>query len=209
MLHPHSSFGGTMNNKVVYSLYETFIKAGFTVLRINFRGVGKSEGKFDNGFGELADAASALDWLQSQNNESSHVWIAGFSFGTWVSAHLMMRRPEIEAFICIAPPISKYDFSFLVPCPASGMFIHGEKDEFIKNTDMTDIIESLRNQNNATIEYQVVPDANHIFTNKINVLKEMCEEYINIRLSTRVVKPVRKKEEGERKKFKKKIDGIK
>ena len=75
VLHPHPQFGGTMNNKVVYNLHYAFYKLGFTVLRFNFRGVGKSQGYFDNGPGELADAASALDWLQLQNPDSSSCWI--------------------------------------------------------------------------------------------------------------------------------------
>ena len=66
-LHPHPQHGGTMNNKVVYNLHYAFHKMGFTVLRFNFRGVGRSQGEYDQGVGELSDAASALDYLQSQN----------------------------------------------------------------------------------------------------------------------------------------------
>ena len=84
ILHPHPTFGGTMNNQIVHSLYQLFQSRGFSVLRFNFRGVGRSQGMFDNGAGELADAASALDWLQSFNRESRICWIAGVSFGAWI-----------------------------------------------------------------------------------------------------------------------------
>ena len=67
MLHPHPQHGGTMNNKIVYSLYHNFVQRGFSVLRFNFRGVGRSQGVYDRGEGELSDAASALDWLQTYN----------------------------------------------------------------------------------------------------------------------------------------------
>src|SRR5665213_48188 len=67
LLHPHPQHGGTMNNKVVYTLFHSFVRSGFSALRFNFRGVGKSQGIFDRGEGELSDAASALDWLQSYN----------------------------------------------------------------------------------------------------------------------------------------------
>src|SRR5712671_6074676 len=67
VLHPHPLHGGTMNNKVVYTLYQTFVRKGFSTLRFNFRGVGRSQGSFDRGEGELADAAAALDWLQGYN----------------------------------------------------------------------------------------------------------------------------------------------
>ena len=96
LLHPHPQHGGTMNNKIVYKLYQIFTGRGFSTLRFNFRGVGRSQGMFDNGQGELSDAASALDWMQSQNPNTSTCWIAGFSFGAWVAMQLMMRRPEIH-----------------------------------------------------------------------------------------------------------------
>jgi predicted alpha/beta-fold hydrolase len=82
ILHPHPQFGGTMNNQVVYTLYHTFAERGFSVLRFNFRGVGRSQGIWDGGPGELSDAASALDWLQLIKPDAKSCWIAGVSFGT-------------------------------------------------------------------------------------------------------------------------------
>jgi len=104
VLHPHPQYGGTMNNKVVYALYNGFARHGFSVLRFNFRGVGRSQGGYDRGEGELSDAASALDWLQSFNQSASACWIAGFSFGAWIGMQLLMRRPEISGFVSVAPP---------------------------------------------------------------------------------------------------------
>src|SRR5690606_41060624 len=83
-----------LNNQVVYHLYYTFVERGFSVLRFNFRGVGRSQGFFDNGPGELADAASALDWLQMAKPEAKSCWIAGVSFGTWIAMQLLMRSEE-------------------------------------------------------------------------------------------------------------------
>ena len=104
ILHPHPQFGGTMNNPVVHKLYYMFVERQFSVLRFNFRGVGRSQGYFDNGPGELADAASALDWLQLVKPDARNCWIVGVSFGTWIAMQLLMRRPEIDGFICVAPP---------------------------------------------------------------------------------------------------------
>src|SRR5690606_33724947 len=123
ILHPNPQFGGTMNNKVVYHLYHVFARRGFGVLRFNFRGVGRSQGEFDNGAGELSDAAAALDWLQTFNKDAPACWVAGFSFGAWIGMQLLMRRPEIEGFISISPPANMYDFSFLAPCPSSGLIV--------------------------------------------------------------------------------------
>ena len=131
VLHPHPQFGGTMNHQIVYQLYYAFVHRGFSVLRFNFRGVGRSQGEFDHGIGELSDAAAALDWAQSVNPEARSCWIAGFSFGAWIGMQLLMRRPEIEGFISIAPPANLYDFSFLAPCPSSGLIIHGDKDAVV------------------------------------------------------------------------------
>ena len=115
VLHPHPAYGGTMNNKVVYNLHYAFYNLGFTVLRFNFRGVGRSQGEYDQGIGELSDAASALDYLQAMNQNSKQCWVAGFSFGAWIGMQLLMRRPEITGFVSVAPPANLYDFSFLAP----------------------------------------------------------------------------------------------
>ena len=131
VLHPHPQFGGTMNHQIIYQLYYAFVHRNFSALRFNFRGVGRSQGGFDHGIGELSDAAAALDWAQSVNPEARSCWIAGFSFGAWIGMQLLMRRPEIEGFISIAPPANLYDFSFLAPCPSSGLIIHGDKDAVV------------------------------------------------------------------------------
>jgi hypothetical protein len=126
VLHPHPQFGGTMNNRIVHRLYYAFAERGFSVLRFNFRGVGRSLGAFDYGAGELSDAAAALDWAQAANPTARACWIAGVSFGAWVAMQLLMRRPEVEGFVSVAPPAHRYDFSFLAPCPRSGLFVHGD-----------------------------------------------------------------------------------
>ena len=79
ILHPHPQHGGTMNNRIVHSMYHMFARRGFSTLRFNFRGVGRSQGQFDHGQGELHDAASALDWMQQHNPNSTGCWVAGFS----------------------------------------------------------------------------------------------------------------------------------
>ena len=179
LLHPHPQHGGTMNNKIVYSMYQIFIKHGFSSLRFNFRGVGRSQGQFDNGQGELSDAASALDWMQSQNPNTSSCWIAGFSFGAWVAMQLMMRRPEIQGFISVATPASMYDFSFLAPCPASGMIIHGNKDEIIPQSSVDKLAQKLQKQKNITIDYRSIKGSDHFFNNHLDTLNGHIEEYLD------------------------------
>jgi alpha/beta superfamily hydrolase len=123
ILHPHPKAGGHMNHPVSVQLYHLFMKRGFATLRFNFRGVGRSQGEFDSGIGELADAATALDWLQSNNPAAAQTWVAGYSFGAYIGMQLLMRRPETDGFISVSPPTNMYDFSFLAPCPASGLIL--------------------------------------------------------------------------------------
>ena len=182
ILHPHPLHGGTMNNRITYSMYQAFQKLGCSVMRFNFRGVGRSQGGFDHGIGELSDAAAALDWAQSYNPEARSCWIAGFSFGAWIGMQLLMRRPEIEGFISIAPPANLYDFSFLAPCPSSGLIIHGDKDAVVPPRDVTNLVEKLKTQKGIVIEQKVIPGANHFFDGKVEPLMTAIGQYLDKRL---------------------------
>src|SRR5262249_21851413 len=181
ILHPHPQFGGTMNNQVVYHLYYLFVERGFSVLRFNFRGVGRSQGYFDNGPGELSDAASALDWLQLQNPDSPTCWIAGVSSGTWIAMQFLRRPPEIDGFICVAPPANLYDYSFLAPCPSSGLMVNGDKDRVVPSASVAELAAKTKVQKGVRIEHAIVPEANHFFQDKIEELKKVVGDYLDKR----------------------------
>lgn len=181
VLHPHPQFGGTMNNQIVYNLFYTFVERGFSALRFNFRGVGRSQGVFDHGQGELSDAASALDWAQAINPEAKTCWIAGISFGAWIGMQLLMRRPEIASFIAVAPPaIPPYDFAFLAPCPVSGMMIQGAKDELVPEANVAKLVHKLSNQRDISIDYRVIPGATHYFTDKTEELAKAVDSFLAV-----------------------------
>ena len=181
LLHPHPQFGGTMNNQVIYHLYYAFVERGFSVLRFNFRGVGRSQGLFDNGPGELSDAATALDWMQTYNPDSQTCWIAGVSFGAWVAMQLLMRRPEIEGFISIAPPANLYDFSFLAPCPSSGLMVNGEQDRVVSTESVAELVKKLKTQKGITIDHSIIEGANHFFEGRTDELMEDIHAYLDKR----------------------------
>ncbi len=183
ILHPHPQGGGTMNNAIVLALYKTFVRRGFATLRFNFRGVGKSQSVFDNGIGELSDAASALDWVQSIHPEAETTWIAGFSFGAWIGMQLLMRRPEARGFISIAPPANMYDFSFLAPCPSSGLIVHGDADRVVPQKDVQTLVDKLKTQRGIKIDQQIIPGANHFFENSVDELLGICANYLDKRLA--------------------------
>lgn len=178
VLHPHPQYGGTMNNKVAYSLYQSFSQFGFSVLRINFRGVGRSQGAFDNGPGELSDAASALDWLQGYNQNSRECWVAGFSFGAWIGMQLLMRRPEISGFITVAPPANMYDFSFLAPCPSSGLVVSGDQDEIVPTDSVVKLVEKMNQQRDINVQHKLLAGANHFFQGQLDSLEQCVGDYV-------------------------------
>lgn len=182
ILHPHPQYGGTMNNKVVYTLFHTFVQQGFSVLRFNFRGVGRSQGTFNRGEGELSDAASALDWLQTYNPNAKACWIAGFSFGAWISMQLLMRRPEINGFISVAPPANLFDFTFLAPCPASGLIVHGNQDDVVPQEAVQKLVDKLKHQKDIHIQFKVAEGANHFFADQMDQLGEIVTDYLTQRL---------------------------
>jgi alpha/beta superfamily hydrolase len=95
---------------------------------------------------------------------------------------LLMRRPEIEGFISIAPPANLYDFSFLAPCPSSGLIIHGEKDAVVPYKDVSGLVEKLKTQKGIIIEQKVIPAANHFFDGKIEPLMTSIGAYLDKRL---------------------------
>ena len=151
---------------------------GFSVCRVNFRGVGKSDGEFDYGQGELADAAAALDWIERENFDNSQCWVAGFSFGSLISMQLLMRRPEINRFVSISPQPNVYDFSFLSPCPTSGLMVYGKKDELVPLDHINELNKRLASQKGIKVDFQSVPDANHFFTKSENSLRKVLDKYI-------------------------------
>lgn len=178
ILHPHPLHGGTMNNRVVYEVYRTFRQNGFSTLRFNFRGVGKSRGECKDENDALFDAALALDWLQAENPDTPQCWIGGFSFGARVALELVMRRPEITGFVAVAPPANFHDFSFLSPCPASGLFLHGSEDTVVPVEAFRELVDRLGDQNDIDVEHDVIEGADHFFKDKTQEISRRLDKYL-------------------------------
>ena len=178
ILHPHPQYGGTMNNRVVYETYNCFYKNNFSVIRINFRGVDKSDGVFDNGQGELSDAAAALDWIEKENPGYSQCWVSGFSFGALICMQLIMRRPEVNKFVTISPQPNLYDFTFLSPCPISGIMIYGKNDELVQVDSILNLKKRLSMQKNIDVKFESINNANHFYKNKEKDLSSVIDNYI-------------------------------
>ena len=183
ILHPEPSRGGTMNTKIVFYLYKVFAQKGFSTIRFNFRGVGKSDGMFDEGEGELSDAACILDWLQQYNTNSKICWVAGFSFGSWIAMQLLMRRPEINGFVCVSPPANEKDFNFLAPCPSSGLIIHGDKDSIASFESTRILSEKLQKQKKVEILFKPIKGADHFYENHKSEFISLVDNYIKKKLN--------------------------
>jgi uncharacterized protein len=181
ILHPNPDRGGTMNHKIPKTLYDVFVAQGFSTLRFNFRGVGASQGIYDKGEGELSDAAAALDWMQALNPTAPYVWVAGFNFGAWIAMQLMMRRPEIKGFISICPPANEIDFTFLAPCPQSGLIIQGNRDNIVPEPSVEKLVQRLNAQKGIAIDYRVIDGANHFYNEHVDLLAEHAHDYLNKR----------------------------
>ena len=182
ILHGHPRAGGSMQDRVTVQLYKLFAEKGFGVLRFNFRGVGRSQGQFDAGVAELSDAAYVLDHLVSLNESPSQCWVAGSSFGAYICLQLLMRRPEIDGFVAVAPPANHYDLSFLAPCPASGIIISGDKDVVAPPSDIDRSLTKVRVQKGEVIERATVSGANHFFQGKLDELEKTAAVYLKRRM---------------------------
>jgi hypothetical protein len=150
-------------------------------MRFNFRGVGKSQGVFDKGEGELSDAAAALDWMQALNPNAPYVWIGGFSFGAWIGMQLLMRRPEIKGFVSVSPPANEIDFSFLAPCPQSGLVLQGNKDNIVPEPAVEKMVQRLNTQKGIQVDYRVIDNANHFYNDQVDLMIDHIHDYLNMR----------------------------
>ena len=183
VLQPHPQYGGTMNNRIVYETYNCFYKNKFSVIRINFRGVEKSDGIFDNGQGELSDAAAALDWIEKENPDYSQCWVSGFSFGSLICMQLIMRRPEVNRFISISPQPNVYDFTFLAPCPISGLIIYGKNDELVPEDSILALKKRLSFQKNIDVKFDLIQNANHFYKGKEKELTILINRYLKSKMA--------------------------
>jgi alpha/beta superfamily hydrolase len=164
---------------VVYTLFHAFSRNGFSALRFNFRGVGKSQGVWGGGEGELADAAATLDWLQAANPEAESCWIGGFSFGAWIAMQLLARRPEMNGFIAVAPPVNLADFGALPRLPASGLIVQGDQDQIVPPEGVKALAERLQGQRDIAVTYRVIAGADHFFAGRLEQLGAVAERYIS------------------------------
>jgi alpha/beta superfamily hydrolase len=164
--HPHPLFGGTMDNKVVFTVARALQETGIPTLRFNFRGVGESAGVYDEGRGETADADAVAAWGE-QRWRGRRLVVAGFSFGAYVAVRLAQKRAT-ERLITVAPPVNLFDFSGLPAPTCPWLIIQGDADDVVDPKSVFAWIGSLSVKPRLT----VLPGAGHFFHGRLRELRE-------------------------------------
>lgn len=162
--HPLPTMGGTMEHKIITTLAKTFAELGYAALRFNFRGVGNSEGEFDEGNGEVEDL---LAMVQHARDEFGHLplILSGFSFGGYVTARAAQHlRPQAHKLVLIAPAVGRFAMPHV---PHNTLVLHGEHDEVIS---LSDALDWARPQHLPVV---VLPEAGHFFHGRLNQLKQL------------------------------------
>jgi uncharacterized protein len=177
--HPHPQYGGTMHTKVVYQGAKGLARIGGAVLRFNFRGVGRSQGTFDDGDGEMADFRAALDYMAAKY-PGSPLWAAGFSFGAWVALETGAVDPRVSVLIGIGPPVTTsvsgmhYTFPNTEASTKPKFFVQGEADDVCPIEGMWAFYGKLEEPK----ELVVIDAADHLFDGKTQEVGEALEELL-------------------------------
>jgi uncharacterized protein len=175
--HPHPLFGGTMHNKVVYQAAKSLDSLGLAVLRFNFRGVGKSQGKHDNGDGEQGDVCAALDFLAAEFPSVPQL-VAGFSFGSRVGLRAGCADDRVTELIGLGIPVNRMDFSFLANCTKPKLFVQGGNDEHGAIEKTRQVVASFP-EPKRLVE---VPNADHFFAGKLDQLDAAIVTWVRERI---------------------------
>jgi uncharacterized protein len=173
VLHPHPQFGGTMNHPIVYQLYYAFVHRNFSVLRFNFRGVGRSVGTWDDGRGEMDDYRAAVEFV-SHAYPGLEIWAAGFSFGSYIAMTAGSRDDRICAMIAIAPPVNKYDFAHVTLSTKPKFIVHGLQDELIPLKSVREFYARLQEPK----ELVEIDRANHLFDGQAAEVGDALEDLL-------------------------------
>ncbi len=158
--HPLPIMGGTMDNKVVTTLVKIFVELGYAVLRFNFRGVGESEGSYDEGRGETVDAIAAALFMRDEFGELP-LFTAGFSFGAYVQARAALELKP-QRMVLIAPAVGRFE---MPPVPVNTVLVHGDQDEVVA---LSDLLDWARPQHLSVV---VLAGAEHFFHGRLTQLR--------------------------------------
>jgi alpha/beta superfamily hydrolase len=170
--HPHPLYGGTMNNKVVTTLVKTFASLDVPTIRFNFRGIGKSEGEFAQGIGELEDLRAVINWSRAQL-PNKEIWLAGFSFGAYIAARAATEE-SAALLITVAPAVNHADFDSLPEFKKPWIVVQGDQDEVVPAEEVFTWIKTRQ----PIPELIVLKGATHFFHGRLIELQDRLKEAI-------------------------------
>jgi alpha/beta superfamily hydrolase len=171
--HPHPQYGGTMHTKAVFQAAKAFARIGCAVLRFNFRGVGTSEGTWDEGRGEMDDFRSAVAFMR-ERFPGVPLWSAGMSFGAWIAMTAGAQDGGVSTLLGIAPPVSRFDFDAVRTSPKPKFFIQGEFDEVCPLKEMQEFYARSIDPK----ELVVIDAADHLFDGKVLEVGDAIEDLL-------------------------------
>lgn len=172
LCHPHPLHGGSLTNKVVHILASAMNRLGAVAVRFNFRGVGRSEGGFDNMVGELDDLRAVVSWVRRQRPDAP-LWLVGFSFGAQVA---LKMHAELDArrLLVVAPPLSLYGTADLPPVAIPWLVVQGGEDEVI---DAGQVRDWLAQQTDNPPQQIWLAEAGHFFHGRLNEVRDAVVEH--------------------------------
>jgi len=170
--HPHPLYGGDMYNSVVEAIVRVYQKKGYSTLRFNFRGVGRSRGRYDNGIGEQKDVQAAILSLSAKGIKE--LSLAGYSFGTWVNSRINCEESFIQKMVMISPPVAFMDFQPFLSVPSLDLVITGSKDELAP----ADMIKKILPLWNPDALFEVTDGADHFYSGRLKIMESLL--YSNI-----------------------------
>jgi uncharacterized protein len=175
--HPHPLYGGTLDNKVVYTLARAFEQRGAPAIRFNFRGVGASGGSYDDGRGEAADALAVIDWGRRRWPQAA-LWLAGFSFGGVVAVRIAAQA-RAARLVAVAPGINKIDPAGAAPPLCPWLIVQGDADDVVPPAAVLGWARALAAAPGVRPpEVRVLPGGSHFFHGRINELRDLVLEFM-------------------------------
>ncbi len=174
--HPHPLHGGTMHNKVVTILERSMRELGLRTVRFNFRGVGKSEGEHDDGYGETDDLFTVAEWVRHTRSEDS-LWLGGFSFGAYITLKAALNL-DTGQLISIAPPADRYAFDCLQNPDCPWLIIQGDEDDVVNIDSVRTWVKSIE----PTPNLVVMEKAGHFFHRRLMDLRGLLKNGVRDRL---------------------------
>lgn len=169
--HPHPLYGGDMYNNVVEAIQNAYQEKGYSTLRFNFRGVGGSTGRYDEGNGEQQDVLAALNFLEDSGATS--IDLAGYSFGAWVNAKFV-HTVSAYPMIMVSPPAAMLSFPLDLKIPDLKLVVTGSVDEYAP----PELIRGLVSHWNPSAPFEIIDDADHFFWGSTDALNAVLKKHI-------------------------------